>query len=278
MGLAFAMAVLLVVPNPTKIRMALRAQRKPPLLPYERTLLTRLDQTETESEPEAAPVKPIEKAVSKPTVVVERPEPVVPEKTVAEKPPVETSSPVRVASADPTASLGLIPQSAPPVPQVPAVAPAPMPTAIPLKPVAPENTSLSIPVPDPIQRMSQSTSVKATVPPPFPQSSESVQGESESSSRELLTSHGAEVQPGSRADTWSFRFEETPLPVVLKLLASRSGSAVIVDPSVSANFTGQFADTDPAQALAVVVKTHRLSVSRRGNYLLIGHRPQNVTR
>lgn len=324
LGLAFAMTVLLSVPNPHKIRMALRAQREKPLLPYERVLLASqaqnieedVDETPdpvtvlAESKPtatkpiEASSVAAITPATPKVAEVPAQEAPVVaqvmtPTVATPSNPPAEapgsseTRKPLQVASADPTATLGLAPAEFPKgeaaVPELPTIPPMaisaakpaapPVPKELPLAAPPAENDSpLSIPVPDPIQRTSRSMpSETAGAVASLPTEKANPTPDTDRL-REFYTSNGAFVHPGELPQTWSFQFEETPLPVVLKLLGKQSGSSIIVDPQVEGNFSGQFTNADPAQVLGMVVKAHRFTVHRRGAYLLIGVRDETSSR
>jgi len=276
LGLAFTMTMVLLVPNPNKIRQALRAQRNPPLLPYERVLLARLDQEASSEEDVESEKAPAVSAVAPPEI----------RKPAPETPKDEPRQPVRVASADPSATLGLDPAAE--VSPAPVSKPAPMPVAsepavsVKAAPAASsDDSALSIPVPDPMHSHPATpvAGQSGTVPAPFPPATVRDEApEVAAAARELMTSYGAEVLPGSSPHRWTFRFEDTPLPVVLKTLAGRGGSSVVIDPGITGSFTGQFADSDPLQAFALVIKSHRFTVNRRGSYLLIGVRSEQQIR
>lgn len=328
LGLAFAMTVLLIVPNPNKIRNALRAQREKPLLPHERMLLAanaekgktqEVESAEDEVRPtrrsirserlmaSSEPIaKPAAAPVEEPSVALfaepseSKPEPVVSEsKMVAEQTApvqpdvniVENKKPVQVASADPSAPLGLMAPAFPaaeepasaastiPPSAITAAKPAPppVPKELPLTAVAPSgDSSVNITVPDPIQQTSRSMASAPVTPQVFPEEKPEVT--ENNALDQYLATNGASVRPGVFPRTWTFQFEETPLPVVLKLLGTQSGSAIIVTPDVEGTFSGQFTDADPSQVLAMIIKAHRFTVNRRGSYLLIGVRAESSVR
>jgi hypothetical protein len=264
------MTVLLLLPNPDRIRLALRAHRVPGLLRYQQSVVTNADSSkpEPEAKSDAVPLAIIPEPSSRRT----------PAETPASKP-----APVRVASADPSATLGL-PPVASPLPAAPALTPASAPV--------PENAALSIPVPDPVVRQPApmpellvpaaqpdppvAAKSAAPVKPAEPVEIQPLAPAAETSEQQALKaylhSQGIEIETGERPGRWNFRFEESPLPLALRALGSQAGWTVVVAPEVAGVYSGRFENSDPAQAFAVIVKMHNCSVSRRGNMLLVGLR------
>ncbi|WP_437225271.1 hypothetical protein SH661x_003987 [Planctomicrobium sp. SH661] len=268
LGLAFTMTVMLLVPNPQKIRMALHARRNAVKFPYEQTLVTSLDAPTEEAPAEDAPAEEVSDAR-------------------IDLSPVMESAPVRVASADPSASIGLGEST------TAAAAPAsPSPVAT-QEPEAAEAAPLDIPVPDPVHRVAAApmpapetveaplpitrTTEPTPAPPPFPGEVAAVitpvpvPAEPEIVSEDSTIS----ITSGTHPKRWNIRFERTDLESALKLLARYQGCTVILDPELHGEYTGQFLDADPAQAFAILVKTYDCKVSRRGNILMLARRTQD---
>lgn|GEM_PF-6462607 len=289
MGLAFAMSILLAIPNPSKIRMALRAHRQKPVPVSEQTLLA--SKTKADKRPSAKPSEPPAEQVTEPLPTLAKQESAEPHRSEPLQEPAKR--PIQVASSNPSASLEMtapeLPAAVPaPVTKelgtippleiaaVPQPVPAPVPPELNANPVVPSGPPvLTIPVPDPIQQTSRSL----TTAPAFPLDVEEPAiigpasvGLSNSNTAAAVSQHGADVRPGNTPKTWTFHFNKTPLPIVLRLLGDQAGSSILVEPEIDGTFTGEFFDADPAQVLAMVVKAHRFSVSRRGGYLLIGIR------
>lgn len=267
------MTMMLLVPNPQKIRLALHARRNTPEMPYEETLVASLDPAE------------VDESTSEEDENDDATE------TVTSEPPVprRESSPVRVANADPTASIGYEP------------APAAMEKRLALPVVAqPEPSSvppLDIPVPEPVshdtpaktltriseapatapQPLAVATTQAAIAPPPFPGGSSPAESTVSITSpitpEELSDDESISITTGSQSKRWNFRFNNSQLENVFKVLGRYQGYTVVIDEELRGSYTGQFLDADPAQAFAVIVKSHDCSVSRRGNILMLSRRP-----
>jgi len=154
------MTIMLMVPNPQKIRMALNAHRDEGEFPFQETLVVSLDEPQQapelseikleEEEPESriasrrllrmaqrASSSKLESSNSK----TSQPESSQPESSKPEFPGPE-ASPLRVASADPTASIGYQPP-----PTARKRAPQPMPESAPEPAIEPKSVVMAQPVP-----------------------------------------------------------------------------------------------------------------------------------
>lgn len=147
------MTVMLMVPNPQKIRLALNAHREQAEFPFQETLITSLDQPSTTVELPSIKLDQVDEAPTESRRESRR-------RSRSTSTQTTDTAPVRVASADPTASIGYQPPpttprvSAPPVPDfsskpaaeaTPKVAAQPVPAAE----EAPAMKQLDIPVPEP---------------------------------------------------------------------------------------------------------------------------------
>lgn len=258
LGLAFLMAMLMLVPNPQRVRLALRPRPEPSqagelLMAGEGPARERSSPPPAENGPDlgTAPVAGTPQA-----------------------------SGVRVASADPSASLGFYSASEQSEQSPAAVAANPCPDP----PI--EHSEPNVPVPDPIGS-------RAIAPPPVPLPSREVSlatlHSSEYPSEESL-SHAVEkiapappqpdplaelgitATPSSQAGRIDFRFDRAPLPKVLEVLGEHAGWPILTTPEIQGEYSAEFPKADAHQILALVIKLHGCSVQRRGPYYLIGKR------
>lgn len=339
LGLSFMLAVMLLIPNPKKIRMALHAQRTPVVLPH------RIELAANESNPsdsnsdasseetvtdkkavtESAPLSvaaqrrrdralrgsaasasrqeaSAEKTATTSVAEVTTPAPVSPKRD---------SQPVRVASSDPTATLGYMPAPTTVLPLTTKSeaesSPTPMQAPVETKTTAStDSDSLSIPVPAltpnvaakqvaslgeiPAVEMTpapQPTPVPAKVtevtPPPFPPTLNPPHAHADRISKsepspvvtalaELSEDESISITAASAPNRFHYRFEKSPIENVFKALGKQQGYTVILTNYSEGEYTGQMLDVDPAQAFAAIVKTHNYSVSRRGKLLLLSPR------
>lgn len=196
------------------------------------------------------------------------------------------AAPVRVAAADVNAPLGLVE----PPPFVPQVSSPPITPAHSLVPPVLQET-MSIPVPDPIERAPRSNNVFAApasppvamapvvaAAPPAPprifttddflKLGSTLSKDDEQALRSYLGKQGINVvRHGQRS--WTYRFEEAPVEIVLSLLATHAGRQVLISKPVSGRFTGTFSGMDPYEAFVLVIKNEQLRLDRRGESLLV---------
>lgn len=333
LGLSFMLAVMLLIPNPKKIRMALHAKRTPVLLPHQVELAandssqidSKSDASSEETVTEPAPLSVAaqrrrDRALRSSTASVSRQEAsadqtattsVAEVTTPAPVSPKRDSQPVRVASSDPTATLGYMPAPTTVLPLTTKVEeePVPAPQSMPVEAnsvASTDSNTLSIPVPEvtptlPATKVSprgelpaaemktipQAAPVPVKVtevtPPPFPPTLNPPQAHAEPMTKsepspvvtalaELSEDDSISITAASAPNRFHYRFEKSPIENVFKTLGKQQGYTVILTNYAEAEYTGQMLDVDPAQAFAAIVKTHNYSVSRRGKLLLLSPR------
>lgn len=186
--------------------------------------------------------------------------------------PVAGGPVMRLATSDVNAPLGLSPQQPLAPPRV-----GPFENAPPL-PLLSE--SLEIRVPDPVEP-------RAAAPAPVPHSPAVIQlapkvftpadfnklgnglsAADEKALRKFLADNGVTLSrvPGQH---WSYHFHQTPVEIVLALLAAHADRPVLVASNVSGTYSGEFSSMDAWQVFTLVVKFNELQVGRRGEHWLI---------
>lgn len=344
LGVAFGLTVLLVVPNPERLRFAKRAEQRQEL-PHQATLL--VQQSNPGERPAAASSSAAENPwESRPapldaslaqrnrTVGTSGPVTSLPDESLLEDSP-QSSPPLRVASANPQATLGTPPidgrlasifdrSEASEVPQW-----AAQPNAT-TRDDHRHRSELEIRVPDPIEMQSPAAtgslpdetliapsisqshgpvpSATGTIGDPWrspdpvdtqsstvrapassaaglriaatptssqnrtPTLSKQQEYELQRSAISWRTEPRIEIVTGDEFGTWTFRFDNAPLPHVLQALGDYAGRPVVVSPQLQGRYTGEFLNADPMQLLAILIRLHDCSVDRCGKYFVVESR------
>jgi len=318
------MTVMLLVPNPKRIRLALNGHREASEFPFEETYIVDLDHPEEETTAEETTAAVDQQPPARTEVASSSsPEP-APSTSLASAMPSSTPTlPVQVASADPTASFGYRPLPTKSLSEREKAAVTVTPTPVPTNETP--ATPLDIPVPDPeqidlpmkvaslaprhdsaaptvLQPLTPVQEVPTTAnPAPFPAvSTQPVPSTVVSTSRtptppveiepvvttpvdktpvELSTDLSMSIIASEDPQRWNFRFQDSQLQKVFKVLAEYQGCTVILDEELSGRqYSGEFMNAEPAQVFAILVKTYHCRVSRRGNVLLLSVRAPETFR
>ncbi|WP_437186434.1 hypothetical protein SH668x_003585 [Planctomicrobium sp. SH668] len=263
MGISFALTILLLLPNLPGVR-GLSHKKKHLPLPYEQASTAQLDsnsdrrteQSEVQVEKEPTRYKPIQVASANPESSLELgiagPMPTMDERATLAK------NSQRFAQSKPEeAELGVN-------------IPVPFPGGEVGSPFAsdgvttPASAEAAMPVPDFVPEVNV-VSAPATpqVMPPAP--AEVVVPVEEK--RPAIT-----VIEGEQENRWTFQFHEASIDQILKTLATYQGMTVVVGKGIDSTYTGEFANSDPAQVFAVILKTYDCKLTRRGNFMIVNKR------
>jgi len=309
LGLALAMTLLLGIPSPQRIKLAMHSKKDAQKQPFFHVLAdifkprkasgtlkaapTAIAQAAPVAKPAAAPVEPAPvKSTPAPTA------PVIARQEAPEM-PAPAVAPVRIAAANPSFPLGMPesnstsmssqPEAPLPIQQTPRNIPVPEPmrvresvnasTQTELVELKQELLRLQVAM---LQRdlkesqkappMPESVAVKAPVKAEEPQSLTVAEPSISQASRVTPAIPGVIAIPGTDPQRKTFRFNDVPLATVFKTLGEEAGWQVVVSADVSGNYSGEFVNADPAQAFAVVLRANNLTHNRRGNYFLISPR------
>ena len=77
------------------------------------------------------------------------------------------------------------------------------------------------------------------------------------------------IVPGEKENRWTFEFKETPVDEVLMVLGDHSGTEVVIESGVEGVYSHTFNEADPKQAFASVVKSFRLGIDLKGDYIFV---------
>lgn len=88
----------------------------------------------------------------------------------------------------------------------------------------------------------------------------------------VRTPQNITLTSGESEGRWTIAFDEADLTEVFTSLGQLCDWNIVVSPDVAGTFSGEFANADPEQAFAVVIKSQQLSVDRRGNYVMVRQR------
>ncbi|WP_437206932.1 hypothetical protein [Planctomicrobium sp. SH664] len=271
------MTLLLGIPSPQRVRLAMQAKHKSPQLPFAHVL------KESGQDAPSGQSSPLPEVQSEPAQVAAAP---------VQSAPVN-ARPLQVASADPSMPLGVT--SAPPA-AVPAAPP------MPIAEMAPR----SIPVPDPVapgyhpaavtqadlmdikqellrlqlsmlQREVKDSQQQIAPPPKLTREEPAHVARILPLEPETRVAQAAQIAPRPRGvevvrvedpARRTFRFIDVPLETVFRTLGEEAGWQVMTT-GVSGNYTGEFVNADPAQAFALMLRANKLTISLRGSYRLV---------
>jgi len=159
---------------------------------------------------------------------------------------------------------------------------SPAPTVLePLTPVAPVQEASTAPNPAPFPEVDAPSAPSLEVSAPPASASPPVAASATPVKKtpvELSTDLSMSIIASEDPQRWNFRFHDSPLPSVFKVLAEYQGYTVILDQELAGRYSGEFVNAEPAQVFAILVKTHNCRVSRRGNVLLLTVRAPEISR